>query len=229
MTCKRLWLLAMGLLVCLAVTVPAVAQQDEEEPEDRWEEEPDERERWEDEPGERERGEDEEAWERRRHRRDEWVPTDEDIADALAFLKEFDVWRYREATHLQRRAPEHFRMWIRETIEQMRWMEELKTENPAEYERVVKMRKLEVQCFELAERYRKSRDDTEKTSFRDQLKTVLNQLFDLRETEKEREIAMLEKELEDLRATVAKRKQNKSVIVQNRLKDLLGERDDMEW
>jgi len=61
----------------------------------------------------------------------------------------------------------------------------------------------------------------QKSQLRTKLRTKLAQLFDLRETEREREVSKLEEKLTTLRENLKLRKQNKDLIVENRLPPLI--------
>ncbi len=61
------------------------------------------------------------------------------------------------------------------------------------------------------------------------LKNVLSELFDLREIEKKMEMERIESKLESLEDEIRKRKANKEVIVESRLKQLTGQNRIYEW
>ncbi len=101
-------------------------------------------------------------------------------------------------------------------------------DNPIRYDLLVQTYKLDLRVEELLER-RQNASAAEKTSLRADLRQALGQLFDLREQERQNEVLAMEEKLEELLKTIDFRKKNKDVIVENRLKELLGERKPLEW
>jgi hypothetical protein len=76
-------------------------------------------------------------------------------------------------------------------------------------------------------------DDKDKTANKEKLqneiKRRLNQLFELKEIERKNRITRLEKELTDLKASVISRDQNKSEIIEQKLKKLIGVPKNLRW
>lgn len=64
---------------------------------------------------------------------------------------------------------------------------------------------------------------SDRNALRRQLQTLLDELFELNVKKREAEIKALEREIEEVQRSMEYRKQNKSQIVQKRLKELLGE------
>lgn len=63
----------------------------------------------------------------------------------------------------------------------------------------------------------------DRNALRRQVQTLLDELFELNVKKREAEIKALEREIEEVQRSMESRKQNKSQIVQKRLKELLGE------
>lgn len=165
-----------------------------------------------------------------------------DIEKVKEFLKEMDPRQAEMFQELQRKlgskdlGPDQREELTRRMNEilrgvshQMREMEEMKKRNPEEYERMMKMHKLERESMELAEKMRKAESGTDKGAIKDKLKTVLGELFDLREANRTHEVEMLEKRLKELKETMEKRKQNRDQIIERRLGELMGKEDSMNW
>ncbi len=146
-----------------------------------------------------------------------------------AWLKEFEPDRLAKLDHVQRENPEMFMMLLTDTFFEMKKIQEMKERDPDSYERITKERKLDVQCRQLAEKYRKLEEETQKAQVRNELQVLLNQLFDLRESMRGQEVKDLENRLNELRQTLEKRRSNKVLIVENRLKQMLGEKEHMDW
>lgn len=61
------------------------------------------------------------------------------------------------------------------------------------------------------------------------LRAAVEELFDLRVRLRERELAELEARMEEVRSRLAKQKENKKAIVDDRVKELTGEKRDLEF
>jgi len=72
-------------------------------------------------------------------------------------------------------------------------------------------------------------DDNEKPKIINDLKSKLNQLFDMKEKARNLEVGMLEKELAQLKESLKVRKNNKSEIINRRLNELIGKGDYLDW
>ncbi len=69
----------------------------------------------------------------------------------------------------------------------------------------------------------------EKTQIKAELMPVLEELFEIREKARKKEIERLEKELAELKKALKVRRANKTKIVQSRFGELLGENKYLEW
>ncbi len=72
-------------------------------------------------------------------------------------------------------------------------------------------------------------NDKEKPKIVSDLKSKLNQLFDMKEKARNLEVGMLEKELAQLKESLKIRKNNKSEIINRRLNELIGKGDYLDW
>lgn len=61
------------------------------------------------------------------------------------------------------------------------------------------------------------------------IKKKLNNLFEMKETEKQKDVAKLEQELKELQSTLAERKKNKPQIIDQRLNELIGLPNTLKW
>jgi colicin import membrane protein len=111
----------------------------------------------------------------------------------------------------------------REEDARMREMEALRTRDPAAFEKMKELRRLERESQELAERVRAGEADAAK------LKEALDKLFDLREEAKARELTELKRRVAELEKQLEARKAAKERIVDRRKRELLGERLPDEW
>ncbi len=107
--------------------------------------------------------------------------------------------------------------------------EEMKRHDPAAYERMSAMRRLERESIELAESLRNAPPGPQRDEGVKRLGEILGRLFDLREEARAREVVELKRRIEELEKSLAGRKANKERIVERRRKELLGEKIDEDW
>ncbi|NOX16732.1 MAG: hypothetical protein GXO87_00405 [Chlorobi bacterium] len=91
-----------------------------------------------------------------------------------------------------------------------------------------KILEMDIHTEALAAKYSKA-NKSEKEKLENNLKEQLSKLFALKEKRKYKEVADLEKELEDLKKGLKLREKNKDKIIERRLLELLGEGDYLEW
>ena len=108
-------------------------------------------------------------------------------------------------------------------------MDKLKESDPKRYEQLKKKRDLEEKSRKYAEEYRMTSVQKEKNKHKAELKTVLNELFDLRELDREEEMKKLNQKLNDLMKVMSERNKKKNDIVERRLNQLLGEVNELVW
>ncbi len=108
-------------------------------------------------------------------------------------------------------------------------MDKLKEKDPIRYEQLQKKRELEHKSHSFIEEYRATSVQKEKNKLRDELRSVLNELFDLRELDRQQEIKKLTAKIDDLKKVMNERKKRKKDIVERRLKQLLGEERELVW
>lgn len=95
-------------------------------------------------------------------------------------------------------------------------------------ERLKKMTELEIETESLGLEYRKA-DKAEREKIKSDLQSKLNDLFELRESNRQEEVKDLEDRLTELKRTLSERRKNKDKIISNRLSDLTGEDEATEW
>ena len=96
------------------------------------------------------------------------------------------------------------------------------------YETEKQVRGLELFTMSLGIRYEHA-DDNEKPKIINDLKSQLNQLFDMKEKARSLEVEFLEKELTQLKESLKVRKSNKGEIINRRLNELIGKGNYLEW
>lgn len=149
-------------------------------------------------------------------------------AEAMAYIKEMSAARAEMLNKMKFVHPNEYREQLFRIYEEKSKLEELRMFDLARYEQIVAQQKLEQKSWELAENYR-SADPKKKEIIKKELLAVLNNLFDLKETDKKHEIARLEEELKKLHEMINYRNQNKDKIIEKHLKEMLGEMQSFDW
>lgn len=71
--------------------------------------------------------------------------------------------------------------------------------------------------------------ESERSKFKVELMKKIGEMFDLKEQQRKMEVAQLQKELEELKKSLAVRKNNKDAIVLKRFNELTGVGDYLDW
>jgi len=147
--------------------------------------------------------------------------------EAIEFLSQ-----YMEPKRLERlrvEEPMAYKHILQHALRQKHELEILKEIDPERYKLRGKEFELEVKSRNLAEDYRTTKSENEKKEIKNELKSVLKELFDLKEKDKKFELKRLEEEIEKLKKIMAERKKHKSDIIEQHLEELLLEKEYMRW
>lgn len=149
--------------------------------------------------------------------------------EALEFIQMIAPFRMDNLKKLKQFDPGEYQRRLMEAYHNKLQLDLLKQNDPQQYQSRIDEIKMDQQSNQMGEDYRKATSQEEKDRIRGNLKTLLNQLFDVREKNKEAEIKHLEDQLTRLKTTMADRRKNKDQIVQNRLEELLDEGKSLRW
>ncbi len=114
-----------------------------------------------------------------------------------------------------------------ELIEQSSRLVDLKEGEPLEYERFLRQCRLEDECLALGRKAR-SAEGAAREALLGELRTKLGEVFDARQEAMARDLAAMEAEVEAARRRLAKRAENRQILIERRVLDLLGDRE-AEW
>lgn len=153
----------------------------------------------------------------------------EDPDTIRAWLKENEPETYKRVMEAQEagRRPDVMRM-LSEAEPRMRQLNDIKERDPRGFERTREMRRLEGESLALGERARQAPPD-ERERIVKELGQVLQKLFDVREENRAREVSELKRRVEALEKELSNRKANKDRIVEQRRRELLGEKGELDW
>lgn len=125
--------------------------------------------------------------------------------------------------------PEDVAEFQDEFVEFAHSMWELKKEAPEEYRMEKRIQLKEFETMELVDEILDSEQPVKKTALKKELKAQLASIFDMRQQLRKKEVEYLEEEIQELRSTLKKREQNKKVIIQKHMDDLLLDPEIYEW
>lgn len=113
---------------------------------------------------------------------------------------------------------------LEDLIRRYRHISDLKRRDPETYRMMKKIHVLDFECLRLSRDARHGGGE-----LREELKRKLSALFDLREEMRAREIDVLKRRIAELEGKLGDRVELKDQIVERRLRELLGEKDIVEW
>jgi flagellar motility protein MotE (MotC chaperone) len=85
------------------------------------------------------------------------------------------------------------------------------------------------QSHQLAKKYVTSQKEDDKKEIRKQLAEVLAKQFEAQVKQQEKELADLEKQIASLKATLKKRQDNKTAIIDRRIEQLIQDAEGLGW
>jgi hypothetical protein len=152
------------------------------------------------------------------------------LDDIRGWLKEHEPSTAERLNALaaERRWDEYDRT-LREAWGRVSEMRELQARNPKEFERVMKVNRLEADSRRLGDELRRTpaEQKEKRQELTDGLTKVLGELFELREGARWRELEDLEARVKELRKMLGERRQNRERIIEKRLRELSGK--DWDW
>jgi hypothetical protein len=161
---------------------------------------------------------------------DQMIPMEKvNLDEVMAFLKEFHPELAEEVAKLKKDNPEMYEQILRQHAREMMELRELKKRDPKRYEQLIQQQKKERRIRELADKYRQSKDEKEKETIKAEMAALLGESFDIMEQGREEEIKRMEEEVNKLKEKMKRRKAEKEKIVGERLKEILGEKEEWNW
>ena len=118
---------------------------------------------------------------------------------------------------------------VRYIVEETRKLADMQRKDPEAFDLVLQQRRLDRHVRKLATEMRETKEQAEKERIANELRATLDQLFEVREALREREIRGLEARIEEARALAKKRRAHKAEIIEHRIKELRGDLDYLKW
>lgn len=106
---------------------------------------------------------------------------------------------------------------------QVEYMQEMQERHQQLYERLVHERRMEAETYELARVIQQLPSGTERQRYLDSLRTTLNEIFELKQENRRREIEQLEEQLDELQHRLRERERVRDQMIEQRIQQLVGE------
>ncbi len=98
-----------------------------------------------------------------------------------------------------------------------------------ESEQQKQIMKLEEECIKMSVLYKETKDAPKQQTIEKELSAKVEQLFDLREAQREKDIQRMTQDLTEMKKKLEERRLQKKQIVKKRLDQLLSRKDELEW
>lgn len=109
------------------------------------------------------------------------------------------------------------------------YYQDLKKQDPETFEKLTREAELEKKSQEIAIAYNSTPDKQQKEILETELRQTLEELFELKLKNTEREILRLQGSVEELRKKLSERRKNKDAIIQKRMSILIHKEAETEW
>jgi len=152
--------------------------------------------------------------------------TDADIADIMAFATENMPWLIPELNRQRDSAPEQFRQVCRHLRFEVAQLRDLKNRDPEAFRKAIEEKQLRFRTQDLASKARAATDPKERDALAQELRNVLERLFDVEMATRGAQIGQLEGRMDALRKELAQRAANRDQVIKTRLEEALkGKRE----
>lgn len=106
------------------------------------------------------------------------------------------------------------------------YLQDIQRRNEQLYNRLVREHRMDMETRKLAQRIRQLPPGTERQQKIDSLRATLNDIFDLKQENRRREIQQLEAKLEELQRSLEKREQMRDQMIEQRIQQLIGAKEE---
>ncbi len=154
--------------------------------------------------------------------------TDGQEQQALDFLRQLDAPAADHLQQLKSENPDAYQRRVLLIYREMNKLQAFEENEPELYDRKYRMKQLEVKEKRLAREYKEA-PESEKPRIHSELRTVLDELFDLRELDRRDQISKMEQRLQQLRQTLQERAEKKDEIIEHRMEMLTHDLDELRW
>ena len=106
---------------------------------------------------------------------------------------------------------------------QAQYLQEMQQRHRQLYDRLMHERRMEADTHTLARAIRQLPEGPERQRYIDSLRTTLDQIFELKQENRRREIDQLENQLQELQLRLEKREEMREQMIEQRIQQLIGE------
>lgn len=106
---------------------------------------------------------------------------------------------------------------------QAQYLEEIQRRHKQLYDQLMRERQMEAETHGLARTIRQLPAGPERQRYLDSLRTTLNQIFELKQENRRREIAQLEEQIQELQRRLERREEMRVEMIEQRIQQLIGE------
>jgi hypothetical protein len=147
--------------------------------------------------------------------------TEADIADILAFVDENIPWQRPELDRLRTSNADQFRQVCRHMRYEVAQMKDLKARDPEAFRKAIEEKQLRFRAQDLAAKARATADPAERAALTEELRKIIDKLFDVELATRAAQATQLEARLDALKEELKTRSANREQIVKTRLDDML--------
>lgn len=108
---------------------------------------------------------------------------------------------------------------------QDQYLQEMQRRHKHLYDRLMRERRMEAQTYELARTIRQLPTGAPRQQYLDSLRTTLDEIFELKQENRRREIQQLENQITELRRRLEKREEMREEMIEQRIQQLIGAPD----
>ena len=112
------------------------------------------------------------------------------------------------------------------SFEHHQYLEEVQRHSQQLYEQLMREQQMEAETHELARNIRSLPDGEQRAEYEDSLRSTLNDIFELKQENRQREIDQLETQLQELRHDLEQREEFRERMIEQRIQQLVGEEVD---
>ncbi len=167
-----------------------------------------------------------------RHSHYQLPMSEKQIDEALALLKKVRPALAQRLAQVRDESPQRVGWLIEHRFPHLRYLLELKENDPDMYELRVDDVRLSYESQDLAEQYRQAQKDNNHRQVRElrsKLEKLVESHFEVRQKIRQLELKRLEQRIEDLREQIEKRDDDRDELVEQRLGELVGTDEGVRW
>ncbi len=150
------------------------------------------------------------------------------LREFLKFLQKENLQEFQNLMQLRDKDFDLFREHLKELFKNFREKRQPKHQDPETQKVLDEVKKLEKQAEEESKKLQ-GLSVEEKEKKIQEIKTLLGQIFDAKNSIREKELFQMQKEWEKHKEQLEKRRKNKDLIIERRLKEILGEEGEWDW